>query len=324
MPTISWPAWGTTVSVQTLDPAALPSARRLVELCLRSGEKVADAQRPRSELSRLSRAAGRPVSVSPLLADLVQAGVEAAELSDGLCDPTVGNLTTAGRLRAMQPHGTPLIPVCGNGSATASRPAVRGWQALRVQGRQVQVPGCTRLDLSSPAKAFLAVRAASHAARSCRTGVLVELGGAVATAGPSPVGGWRVATDGGVFRLPSGASLATSHTRGLVDPRTGRPVQSPWHSVTVLGGDCVAAAALALAAHVIGADAAPWLIDHGVTTARLVTLDGSVVHLGSLATSASSASTSNTGNTGKTGKTSRLAIGADSGPQQGLALASAS
>ena len=324
MTTISWPAWGTTASVQALDPAALPSVRRLVELCLRSGEKVADAQRPRSEISRLSRAAGRAVSVSPLLADLVRAGLDAAELSDGLCDPTVGNLTTAQRMRASRRHGAPVIPVvpvvpvCGASPATARRPAVRGWQEVRVHGRHVQSPGCTRLDLSAPAKAFLAVSTAAYAARYCLTGVLVEIGGAVGSAGPSPVGGWRVTTDGGSFRLPSGTAMATSHGRDLIDPRTGQPVRSPWHSITVLKTDGVAAAALALAGHVIGPDAASWLIDHGVTTARLVDAGGNVVHLGSFA--GPTTSTAPAVSAGVAG-----AAGAGRAePQQGLELASAS
>jgi hypothetical protein len=103
----------------------------------------------------------------------------------------------------------------------------------------------------------------------------------VAAQGPSPAGGWRVPVpgepDGETLRLMSGTTAVTSRGRRVVDPRTARPVQSPWSSVTVLGGGCVAAAALALGAHIVGAGAADRLGERGAGASRLVQLDGAVV-----------------------------------------------
>jgi thiamine biosynthesis lipoprotein ApbE len=47
--------------------------------------------RPGSELSLAHRSGGKPVVVSGLLAELVQASLDVARLTDGAVDPTVGN-----------------------------------------------------------------------------------------------------------------------------------------------------------------------------------------------------------------------------------------
>jgi thiamine biosynthesis lipoprotein len=118
------------------------------------------------------------------------------------------------------------------------------------------------------------------------TGVLVGLGGDVATAGPAPAGGWQVLVqdqpDDPAARvtLGPGDAVATSSTvsrawsRGdrrlhhIVDPRTGQPAQAPWRSVTVAARSCVAANT-ASTASLVHDDAAAWLTGLGLP-ARLV------------------------------------------------------
>src|SRR5207245_10330715 len=72
---------------------------------------------------------------------------------------------------------------------------VPGWQAIRFdrRSRTVLVPAGVELDLGSTGKALaadLAARAALAAAGA--GGVLVGLGGDIATAGTPPSGGWRI------------------------------------------------------------------------------------------------------------------------------------
>src|SRR5213076_493676 len=88
-------------------------------------------------------------------------------------------------------------------------------------------------------------------------GVLVNLGGDIATAGPPPVEGWlvRVADDhraspdepGQTITIESGA-LATSSTtvrrwdqgvHHIIDPRSGLPADSRWRTVSVCAATCV-------------------------------------------------------------------------------------
>jgi thiamine biosynthesis lipoprotein len=158
---------------------------------------------------------------------------------------------------------------------------------VSVEDRQVVVPAGVHLDLSATTKAFMATGAAVFASRHTGAGVLVDLGGDVATYGVAPSGGWSVVLDDGsntqrldgeVVRLHPGEALATSRGRGLVDPRTGRPVAPLWRSISVRSSGCVGAKALAVAAQVAGTDAPELLESRGVA-ARLETLDGDVLRL---------------------------------------------
>ncbi len=174
----------------------------------------------------------------------------------------------------------------------AARPRVR-WDAVRLDGEVLDVPAGVVLDLGATAKAVAADRAAALVASRLHTGVLVNLGGDIATAGPAPAGGWSVevrdreddpATH---VNLPAGAGLATSSTRSrtwqrsgltlhhIVDPRTGRSVDPAWRSVTVAAPTCVEANALSTAAIVRGRAAFDWLCSLGAP-ARFVTPDGVV------------------------------------------------
>ena len=65
----------------------------------------------------------------------------------------------------------------------------------------------------------------------------------------------------------------------IVDPRTGRPANSPWRTVTVAAASCVDANTASTAALVLGEDAPAWL-DERRLPSRLVRLDGSVACVG--------------------------------------------
>jgi thiamine biosynthesis lipoprotein len=132
-------------------------------------------------------------------------------------------------------------------------------------------------------------------------GVLVSLGGDIATAGDVPAGGWRILvaedsdtppdTDGEVIALLDGA-IATSGTtvrtwrRGeialhhLIDPQTGVSVESPWRTASVVAATCVDANMAATAAIVRGESAPEWL-DGLKLAARLVGTTGDVRRIGS-------------------------------------------
>ncbi|HJX46462.1 MAG TPA: FAD:protein FMN transferase, partial [Gaiellaceae bacterium] len=123
--------------------------------------------------------------------------------------------------------------------------------------------------------------------------VLVSLGGDIAIAGSAPVGGWpvRIADDhaapldgpGPTVALESGG-LATSSTtvrrwrsgsdalHHLVDPRTGRPAESPWRTVSVAAKSCVDANVASTASFLLD-DAPAWLEARGLP-ARLVSIGG--------------------------------------------------
>ena len=179
---------------------------------------------------------------------------------------------------------------------------VPGWQAVRLDlaNGTVAVARGVQLDLGATAKAWCADRAAVRAAAATGAGVLVGLGGDIATAGPPPAGGWVVRIADRHDDPPgpsapmvaiSGGGLATSGTasrrwwRGgtllhhIVDPATGRPATGGWRTVSVAGATCVDANVASTAAVVLGPGATAWLETRGLA-ARLVADDGSITTTG--------------------------------------------
>ena len=163
----------------------------------------------------------------------------------------------------------------------------------------VRVPRGVVLDLGATAKAWAADRAARAVHAACGCGVLVSLGGDIATAGAAPAGGWRVhVTDdhragplapGQTISIASGG-LATSSTavrrwrhdgataHHLIDPAAGAPVRGPWRTVSVAADTCADANTAATAALVRQDRAPAWLEQLGLP-ARLVAHDGAVLRL---------------------------------------------
>jgi FAD:protein FMN transferase len=283
----SWAALGTTVSVAVTHDHALPSARRAVEAELAELDAACSRFRHDSELSRLNARAGATVRVSPLLFEAIATALRAALLTDGIVDPTVG----AALIRLGYDRDFSRV---GQATPALRGTRVAGWKKVFVDcaGREVRVPRGVRLDLGATAKALGSDRAAAGAACAAPgVGVLVNLGGDIATAGPAPAGGWlvRVTDDhrapldapGQTLRIESGG-LATSSTtvrrwgdgvHHIVDPRTGLPAVSPWRTVSVCAATCVDANIASTAALVLGDRAEDWL-EHNGLPARLVHHDG--------------------------------------------------
>jgi FAD:protein FMN transferase len=288
-------ALGTEVDVRCTAGADLDAALDAVRAELDAIDLACSRFRGDSELSRVNIAGGRPVPVSPLLAEAVAVALRAAALTDGLVDPTVGtalcDIGYAVDFAAMPPSGPPL--------ALVSRP-VPGWRRVELDlpSLRLRIPAGVRLDLGATAKALAADRCAAAAAHAAGGSVLVSLGGDIAVGGPIPDRGWTVRLAAGTgddndgeLVLLRGGGLATSGTtarrwtRGghalhhIVDPRTSLPVPEVWTAVSVVAAGCVDANIASTAAMVLG-DAAPeWLRQRGLA-ARLCTPDGAVHHVG--------------------------------------------
>jgi thiamine biosynthesis lipoprotein len=285
----SWPALGSTASVVVSAPSSLPAARHAVESELAALDVACSRFRADSELSRLNAGGGRPFEGSPLLVEAVDVALRAARLTGGIVDPTVGEaLVLAGYNRDFRELTDAPVALVAR--------RVPGWTKVRLDREQrlVQLSPGVLLDLGATAKALGADRAAAAAAAVAPgTGVLVNLGGDIATAGPAPAGDWlvRVTDDhrapadapGQTIAIASGG-LATSSTtvrrwgqgaHHIIDPRTGLPAEPGWRTVSVAAGTCVDANIASTAAVVLGAEALGWLEQRGLP-ARLVDLDGGV------------------------------------------------
>jgi thiamine biosynthesis lipoprotein ApbE len=302
----SWPALGTSVVLRSTVPDALASAREAVERELAAIDLACSRFRPDSELVRCNGRAGRPVAVGALLFEALELALDAARLTDGDVDPTVGRaLELAGYDRdwsLLAPARGEPAPEAARRRATLRLRARSGWRTVELDPatRTVRVPSGICLDLGATAKAWAADRAvaAAHAAGGC--GVLVSLGGDIAMAGAAPADGWRVRVTDDHRSDPSApgqtisihcGGLATSSTavrrwshaghtmHHIIDPATGAPARSCWRTVSVAAGDCAQANIAATAALVRSRDALEWLDGLGLP-ARLQDHDGRIGHSG--------------------------------------------
>jgi FAD:protein FMN transferase len=291
----SFAALGTTAAIAVRDPLAVVSARIALEQELAAVDLACSRFRGDSELTRVNRAAGRRTRVSPLLFEALAAAVAASEATGGLVDPTVGRaLRLAGYDRTFR------LVAARDGRTFAPRfepgpvPGRRGVE-LDAADSSVWLERGVELDLGAIAKALAADRGARAAAAAAGCGVLVSVGGDLALAGPPPEPGWwpvRIADDhaaaldspGPTVAL-AGGGLATSgiavrrwsagdaELHHLVDPRTGRPADTPWLTVTVAAATCVDANTASTAAVLLGDDAPDWLEARSLP-AHLVARDG--------------------------------------------------
>lgn len=293
-----WRALGTGVRLLVHD-GSLDAARPAVEAVLDEVDRTFSRFRPDSELMALNAARGRWIAVSPLLARAIAGALGAARRSGGAVDPTVG------RALRITGYDADFDRIAGTTRPLQLRLApVPGWSvvAFDAAARTVRVPADVELDLGSTGKGLAAdlCAAAALGAAGSGAGVLVSLGGDIATAGAAPGGGWRILaaedsdvpsdTEGEVIAIERGA-LATSsttirrwHATGcvavhhIIDPRTGLPAVTPWRTATVVAGTAEAANAASTAAIVLGHAAPAWLKANRLP-ARLVAQDGTVLRL---------------------------------------------
>jgi len=305
LPTAQWPAIGSTAQVVVTDPACLEAAQRIVVDELAQLDLACSRFRSDSEVARLATRGNAWTPVSNVLADVLACALDVARATDGDVDPTMGaDLSRLGYDRdfsqlknaAAARSDDAVLPVTYR---LVYRPT---WHDVELDHakRRVRVPAGLVVDLGAIAKAWCADRCATRIHRELRVGVLVSLGGDIATAGTGPDGGWLIRVqdlpdvDSGpsaVVVLRDGYAVATSSTitrtwqRGrsrlhhILDPATRRPAAPIWRTVTAVASSCVDANAATTAAIVRGRAAQSWL-DSRQVAARLVDHDGRVHTLG--------------------------------------------
>lgn len=250
-----WQATGTRWRIHhsgRTDVEAAAAVARAVE----SDEARWSRFREDSEVARVSRGAGSPVTVSDETFELLEACARWHEQTDGAFQPLVGRALEAWGYGSSLGERRPFAersPRCG---------PLTGALELDPLLRTVRFPEGTSLDLGGIAKAWIAGRAAALLCRvSADPLLLVDAGGDLVAAR----GGHLVAVErpgdepGGVtasIHLHEGACVATSgsgrrrwrngdgvEAHHLIDPATGAPAR-PAHA-TVVAGDAAAADVLA-------------------------------------------------------------------------------
>ncbi|GLY13887.1 FAD:protein FMN transferase [Kineosporia rhizophila] len=322
--TARWNALGTYVALVVSDADRLDAARAACERILADVDQAASRFRTDSDLTRANRHAGEWVGVAPLLCRALSAAVWAADLTDGLVDPTLGRQLLAlgydrdiEELRRSMAAGQSIDSTVTPGMvstdpARASFPARTGaWREIEIDPQgAVRVPSDVSLDLGATGKAFAADLIAGTVPALADTDLVISLGGDIAVGlrpdtepgthpwrvsvtelpeVPQPLGGREVppaAGPGSEVVVIHEGGLATSSVLArrwyqdgdrhhLLDPRTGRPVEEAFRTVTACGCSCVEANAISTSSIVRGAAALAWLEAEDVA-ARLVAADGTV------------------------------------------------
>jgi FAD:protein FMN transferase len=231
-----------------------------IEALFAERERVFSRFRPHSELALVNATRLPLVVVSPLFARTLRAALDVAAATDGLVDPTLGAaLEAAGYDRDF----ARVVP-----DASPAGPTALGCRrAVRVVGRIVARPPRVRLDLNGVVKAL----AVDDALALFDGPGFVSAGGDVAVRGGAVVGLPR----GGSVRVEDGgvATSGVTHRRWLrggavqhhlIDARTGRPADSLWSEVTVVGPTCLDADVAAKAAFLLSDDGPGWLDERGL------------------------------------------------------------
>ena len=225
---------------ESMADAVVDSARYLDSLWSRF--------RADSDISRLNNAEGASTEVDPLTVSLVMEMLAARTLTEGAYDPTI-----LPRLVAEGYDRSRIDPTL----ITTLPPSAR-WPVdtagTTVEGNTVSLPVGMTLDPGGIGKGFAADLLVERGMAEGALGMLVELGGDLRIAGQSPDGTtWHIGIDNpldpgnncAVVNLVDGA-VATSSTltrtwdhegaqkHHLIDPITGKPLESPIVSVSVI------------------------------------------------------------------------------------------
>jgi len=253
-------------------PAAAEQARQLIV----DFDATLSRFRPESELCALNADPRECVPASELLRTAVKAGLEAAQRSGGLVDPTlVGEIETAGYVASRA--GVPGAPL---GAALAEAPArhparpspAQEWRRIEVDdaaGTITRPPGL-RFDTGGAGKGLAAdlvaqrLRGYSRFIVDC--GGDIRIGGADALVSPYEIFAEHPLTGERAFVLKLGfGAVATSglnvriwrdeegrYSHHLLDPASGEPAWTGLIGATALGDTAVEAETFAKAALLSG------------------------------------------------------------------------
>lgn len=225
------------------------------------------AQDGKSEISRLNDGSDEPLSSGTL--QLVRRALEAARMTDGAYDPTVGALMT------LWGFGTEhaAVPEVSEIKETLIR---TGWDRLTVTNTGLSMPEGFRFDPGGIGKGYAAEQTKALLKEQGVASAILSLGGNISVLGAKPDGSdWvigiqdpenpasqfalvrvkdaAVVTSGGYQRYFEEDGRRYCH---ILDPKTGYPAESGLLSVTIVSKDDTMADALSTALYVMGAEKA--------------------------------------------------------------------
>lgn len=257
---------GTMVRIRVVGDDRVDEMRAIIDeamAAMRAVEEVASRFDEQSALRELCRNPGVFMSVPPILFHALAIARAAAEMTDGIFDPTIGSRLEQAGFNRHYLSGERTT------SGISLNPAVN-WRDLTLveEGCQVRLEQPMLLDLGAVAKGLAVDLAAKVLERV--PGSMIDAGGDVWATGVDPDGGvWPVGIEDphdparllGVLNV-SGLAVCTSgryrrqsphdgSLHHLINPKTGDAVKG-LISVTVVGKEAVLADVAATAAFLLG------------------------------------------------------------------------
>jgi len=272
-----------------VETESVPALLASVPLWFEEWEQVLSRFRYDSELTRLNQIHERPVPVSEILWDVLQAARQAERRSDGLVTPTLLDaILEAGYDRPFEvlPHQTPQVA-----DPVLAAPQPLTAVAVNHAARTVTLPPGTSLDFGGIAKGWAAHQAMKRL--QAEGPALVNAGGDIAISGPRadgspwPIGvtdpfqrkegietlflnAGGVATSGKDRRRWTRDGILQHH---IIDPATNQPADTDLLTVTVVAPDVMEAEAAAKAAFILGSRVGLEWVDARTRLAALFILD---------------------------------------------------
>ncbi len=209
-------------------------------------ESLFSVTREKSDISKINNSNGTAQRVSDDTLKVLEYADKAYSMSNGLFDPTIYPLLK------LWGFTTDKYKVPSDSEISRAIKAV-DYSRVKTEGNYVSVPKGTQLDLGGIGKGYAGDKCREQLLKSNIKSAVVTLGGNVCTIGLKPDGSkWRIALknpDGGDYLCSIDVGECSVVTSGgyerrfesegkvyhhIIDPRTGKPADSGFKSVTVI------------------------------------------------------------------------------------------
>lgn len=259
-----------------------------------------------SDVWRINNADGEAVAVDERTIEVIRAGLEFAELSDGMLDITIGRVSrlwgfgTLENVEASLESRVPRVDELERALETVN------YGQMTIIGNAVQLSNTDAwIDLGAVAKGYIADAVAEFLIDRGVKGALIDLGGDVVTVGYRQDGSpWRIALQMpygdaddwiGVVEVAGSAVVASGIYQRqfeedgimyhhILDPTTGMPVVSDVVSATIIAENAIVGEGLSTIAVLVGSERASELFGQvqGFIGAVIVLDSGEVLQFGNV------------------------------------------
>ena len=222
-----------------------------------------------SDVYNINHAAGKPVTVNPDTAELLNIALEFAESSNGAFDPTIGSVSSLWDFKSETPH----LP---DPDALSDALKHVDYRNLSIDGDSVTLKDPeASVDLGAIAKGYVADKMKALCISRGITSGYINLGGNVLTIGSKPSGeafviGIKDPVPGSESAITAVSSADSSVVRSgvyvryftvdgedyhhILDTKTGCPVKNNLLSVSIIGPSSVTCDALSTVLFIMGID----------------------------------------------------------------------